>query len=410
LEAKQAPLLLIELNAAGPFEELVAAALQADADAQVILLADASEQALAGKLLKLGAADLLPRPCDPEIFRAATDRASEAWMLRRQLRCWQQSLPAPDEAALLGSAPVMRAFAERVAKLASHDASVLITGEAGSGKGHVARLIHAQSERRQARAVAFDCARLRGPRQEALLFGEAGKDGLGALEAAEGGSLILRDVEALSLPAQERLQAALKDRESRRVEGGRASKIDLRVLSLSSINLRAAVHKNLFREDLYWSLCGVALEVPALRERPGDVEELFAAFLGEACRALGRKAPFVPAALLTALKAHAFPGNVAELKQLSFLLASLSESGELSLAALPAQMMTPFNVPRSAPAGALALKPIVHEFEKQFLVRALKAVGGNQSKAARVLDIHRNTLILKMQEFGIPNKKKVKAK
>lgn len=405
LDAREVPVMLLELNSPGNFESLLASAMKLDSDSQVILCAAAGEQALAARLLKLGACDILSRPADPEAIRSVTDRAMEAYSLRRQLKRWQSGQGEPDQALLLGSSPVIHAFSERVAKLSAHDASVLITGEPGTGKTRVARLIHAQSRRSSARFVAFDCLRAPAPSHESRLFGQEGAPGLSLLESAEGGTLYLHEVDALSPQAQERLQTALKERELRRLNSGRYSRLDLRIISSTRINLRNAVHKNLFREDLYWSLCGVALEVPALRERMGDIEELLQHFLNEACLSLSKKPPQVPLALVNAVRAHSFPGNVSELKHLAGMLAALTEGNELTLAALPAQIMTPLNVPRSAPAGALALKPIVHEFEKQFLIRALKAVGFNQSKAARVLDIHRNTLILKMLELGIPNKR-----
>src|SRR5207244_2109648 len=144
----------------------------------------------------------------------------------------------------------------------------------GTGKSRVARLVHAQSRRSDARIVMFDCLSHPAPSHSALLFGDLSAPAMSALEAAEGGTLYLHEVDALSLDAQERLQAAIKDREYRPLNSGRVHRSDVRVISSTRINLRAAVHKNSFREDLYWSLCGVALEVPALRERIGDIEEL----------------------------------------------------------------------------------------------------------------------------------------
>jgi DNA-binding NtrC family response regulator len=411
LESREIALLLIDLAAHGNHETLTGSALKLDSDTQVIVLAGPAESAMAQRCLKQGACDMLAKPFDPEVLRAATDRASEAYQHKRQLKRWRAAQPKPAALQLLGSSAVMRSFSERASKLAQHDATVLITGEAGTGKSRAARLIHALSQREGGRFVAFDCLATRGEDQELLLFGEEGSGILSALEAAEGGTLYLHECDSLTLTAQERLQHALKERETTRLKSKRSLRLDLRLISGTRANLRSLVHQSKFREDLYWSLCGVALEVPPLRERPGDIEELLKLFLEQSCQSLGRRAPSLPPQVLAAARSHGFPGNVSELKHLAGLLAALSEGGELSLAALPAQIMTPLSVPRSAPAGALALKPIVHEFEKQFLLRTLKAVNGNQSKAARVLDIHRNTLILKMQELGIPNKRsRVKGK
>jgi DNA-binding NtrC family response regulator len=406
LETREAPILVVDLSVPGNIEALVSAARLLDSGAQVILLADPSEAELARRCLRLGAQEILPRPCDPELLRRATDRAVEAYNMGRQLKLWQSSAGGPEAAELLGSSMVMRAFSDRVAKLSAHDASVLITGEPGTGKSRMARLIHAQGPRRAGRFVALDCLDTPEGEQARRLFGDAVSGNPGALEAADGGTLYLHEVDALGAEAQESLQEALKEREFRRLGSQRRMRLDLRVISSASRRLRDAVYEGLFREDLYWSLCGVALEAPSLRERMGDIEELLRLFLDQACRSLSKKTPPIPATLLNAVRAHSFPGNISELKHLCGLLAALSENGEITLAALPAQVMTPLNMPRNAAPGILALKPIVHEFEKQFLLRTLKAVNGNQSKAARALDIHRNTLILKMQELGIPNRRR----
>jgi DNA-binding NtrC family response regulator len=405
VESRDTPILILEMDAPGNLEALAARALQLDPDTQLIVLGDATEAKALEAWRGIENLELLPRPADPQMLRSASDRAAEVYTLRRLLKLRRCCGEAPGSWDLLGSSPVTRAFSDRLSKLAAHDASVLITGEAGTGKGRVARLIHAQSRRSESLMVAMNCLVVPPEEHEARLFGKAASPDPGLLEMAEGGTLHLAEVDSLSLPAQERLQKAVKEREFSPVDGRRQRRLDLRIISSTRMNLRSAVHKKLFVEELYWSLCGVALEVPPLRERSGDIEELLLLFMEEACRQLGKKAPSVPPALVNAVRAHNFPGNVGELKHLAGLLASLSEGSAVTLAALPAQMMTPLVLPRSAPAGALALKPIVHEFEKQFLVRALKAVGGNQSKAARVLDIHRNTLILKMQDLGIPNKR-----
>jgi two-component system response regulator HydG len=405
VEAREIPILLVEISCPGNIEALLASALKADEDAQIIILSDSSQEALASQCLKLGACDLVSAPWNPELIRLVSDRCVETYLLRRQIKRFNADLPKPESMALMGSSLKIRALCERVIKLPAHNASVLISGESGTGKRRVAQWIHAQSPVQGGRFLVFECGARAAKDQAKMLFGYAGDSGLGAMEAAEGGSLYLHDVDALDLDVQEQLQRVLREREFRRVDSRRAIHLDLRIISSTRINLRNAVHQNKFREDLYWKLCTVALEIPPLRERGGDIEELLQFFIDQETKDLDKKSPEISSVLMNMLRAHAYPGNVRELKHLAGILAALSENGEITLGALPAQIMTPLKLSNNAPMGALALKPIVHAFEKQFLVRTLKAVGGNQSRAARILDIHRNTLILKMQELGIPNKR-----
>jgi two-component system NtrC family response regulator/two-component system response regulator PilR (NtrC family) len=404
LVEREIALLLIEMNVQGDIEALIRHSLEVDLHTQILLFADAAEFPKALRCLEDGAAQILSRPCDNLHLKVTLERASALWRQRREGLHRSQ---APDT-ELPGSSPLTVALRERVLKLSTHDATVLISGEAGVGKTRLARFIHANSLRAQENFVTLDCATLSPLEIEVALFGVENSGKIGALGAAAAGTLYLHDVDRLPGKAQEQLVKAMKEKDFFRVGGKRLWRSDVRVISSTRVQLRDLVHQSRFREELYWELCGVALEVPALRERPADIEELLAIFLSSASRKLGKQTPAIPIELMEKIKAHPFPGNVAELKNLAGLIASLSEGGEADLTSLPSRLLAPIPAGRNFPMGSLALKPVVHAFEKQYLLRVLKAVNGNQSKASRVMDIHRNTLILKMLELGIPNKRKVK--
>lgn len=291
----------------------------------------------------------------------------------------------------LGSSAVWRSTLDRANKIAAHDATVLVQGEAGTGKSLLGRLIHTRSRRADLAMGIFECGAWPAERHEALLFASGG-----LLEALGAGTLILRDVPRLSGQAQASLLKGLPE-------------LECRLISTALPKFRDEVTQGRFNEELYWKLCGVTLDCPPLRERENDTEELLATFLESEARAAGKPTPKLAPAVAKALTHHGLPGNVGELKALARLLINLEEQGQVPLSALPAQLMVPPLLTRIEEGRpATPLKPAVHEFERQFIERVLRAVGHNQSRAAAALDIHRNTLILKMQELGILNRKQRK--
>ncbi|MES2202645.1 MAG: sigma 54-interacting transcriptional regulator [candidate division FCPU426 bacterium] len=405
LELRELPVLLIEMNVPGDPELLLKRALEADRDCQVLVFASDKESSAALKVLSQGAAEVLPRPCDPGRAVAAVQRAGLLWKFQRELRHWKAAPDKVKDFQLLGGSALMKAMRDKVAKVAVADSSVLITGEAGTGKARTARLIHACSARSEERFVALDCAAPPTGGMEEALFGAEASDALGALSAASGGTLYLHDVDRLDLASQEHLLQAIKDKAHTRMGGNRLHAVDVRLLASTREDLRAAVQARSFSDGLFGALSGAVLEMPPLRDRPADIEEMLLIFLADDSHGLGRITPHVPAPIMDKIKAHSFPGNVRELRNLAGVMASLGESGEINIAALPSQLLAPIRLQGQAAEGSMALKPAVREFERQYLIRVLKTVSGNQSKASRVLGIHRNTLILKMQELGIPNRK-----
>jgi DNA-binding NtrC family response regulator len=302
----------------------------------------------------------------------------------------------------------VRQFISRVAPI---DATVLIEGESGTGKELVARAIHEASPRRNGRFVAIACGAIPRDLVESELFGHekgafssAAFRRVGKFELASGGTLFLDDLPTLPLETQAKLLRALAEREICRVGSNQLIPVDVRLVASTNQDLEAQVKAGAFREDLYHRVQGVPLLMPPLRERDGDVDELLELFMARACQRHKLPRPRIHPQVQSALRSYPFPGNVRQLMNLAETLVVLAQGGEVQPADLPPAILR-----YAAPADSVSeaapevgqLKAAVHEFERRYLIKALEQAGNNQSKAARNLGIHRNTLLLKLQELGI---------
>jgi DNA-binding NtrC family response regulator len=394
----QAVVLDLEVQG-GQGEALLARLRESWIGTEVLVVAPAEDPARGLRALRLGAYESVTHAADRDSLAAALRRSVERARLGLELRAAR--LREETRAELLGDSPATVQLRQLLDKAASHDANVLLLGESGTGKLCAARYLHQRSSRRRGPFVVLDCVENEPELLESELFGT--DDRPGRLELAGGGTVLLRHVEFLALELQSRLLRALQDRGFNPVGSRRFVGLDARVLASAAPSLREAVKAGKFREDLFWRLGATPLELPPLRARKEDIEDLFHVFLHRRCRSRHRATPVVRPETIEALKKHSFPGNVSELESLAHLVADLAQE-EVGLADLP----IPVFVDEEREGGSLPLKSIVHAFERQVILRTLKTVRGNQSRAAERLDIHRNTLILKMQELNIPNKREQK--
>lgn len=392
--------LVLNLGIQGGQGEAVLAQLRGQwPGVEALVVAPDKDAARGLRALRLGAYESLAWPVEREALAASLRRTVERARLGLELRAAR--LREENRAVLLGESPATAQLRQTLEKAAGHDANVLILGEAGTGKLSAARYLHQKSPRRKGPFVVLDCAATPPDKLEAELFGSEAQPG--KLELAGGGTVLLRHVEFLPLEPQARLLRALQDRGFTPGGSQRFVGLDARVLAAAGTGLRDLVKSGQFREDLFWRLGATPLDLPPLRARQEDIPDLFHTFLHERCRSLRRATPVVRPEAVEALQAHGFPGNVSELKTLAHLVAALAQE-DVGLADLP----IPVFVGNERQAQDLPLKTIVHAFERQVILRTLKSVRGNQSRAAEKLDIHRNTLILKMQELDIPNKRESK--
>ena len=372
---------------------------------EVIMITGGRDLQTAVRCMRLGAYDYISKPWDIDELNTVVGRAVEKADLVRENALLRQGVPPSLPVDLLGSSTAMQSLRQLVAKVAAHDNVVLLSGESGTGKEMVARAIHALNSRRRERFVAIGCGSVPAELVESELFGHergafssAYSTRIGKFEYASGGTLLLDDVAALPPGVQVKLLRVLQEREVCRLGSNRIIPVDVRVISSTNVDLTDLVRRGQFREDLYWRLSGVPVMLPPLRERGDDALELFTQFLRETAARYGKPMPRVTESVTRALHSHAFPGNVRELKHLVETLFVLRENETIDVSALPVQMILRSE---GKPLERLPLKEAMREFERQAIHRALKTTQGNQSRAAELLGIHRNTLLVKMSEHGL---------
>ncbi len=315
-----------------------------------------------------------------------------------------ETLPRPT--SIIGRSPeLMRLFAivERIAPI---DSSVLITGETGTGKELVARVIHERSRRRHKPFVDVNCSAIVDTLFEAELFGHqrgtftgAHETRCGLLEKATGGTLFLDEVDMLDLAAQAKLLRVLQERQVRRVGGRENIAVDVRILAASNCDLRHAIAKGEFRSDLFFRLCVVPLHVPPLRARRDDIQLLAEHFTERLAERTGKRARAFSPGALTAMTEYDWPGNVRELE--NAVEYALAVSDDVSaLDTLPPNI-TASSQSKSRAAEAHPANASLTQVERQHILSVYERCGSHQIKTAEMLGIDRRTLYRKLKEYGV---------
>ncbi|HEX5818515.1 MAG TPA: sigma-54 dependent transcriptional regulator [Gemmatimonadales bacterium] len=365
--------------------------------------------------VKLGAFDYIKKPVDLDELKLLADRARENSRLRQELSYYRkQATREVSLGGILGDSPAMRAVLDRARQVAALDETppVLITGETGTGKGLVARTIHASGPRSGRPFIDVNCTALPATLMEAELFGyergaftDAKESKLGLFEAAEGGFIFLDEVGDIELALQGKLLRAIEDRTVRRVGGIRDRKIDVRILAATNRDLQKDVQGERFRKDLFFRLAVILLRLPPLRERADDVLILAEHFLKQYAAKYGRDVRRISAEAQALLRAYPWPGNVRELSHVMERAILWSHEAELGAEHLslnnPDELMQPDG---GAPAPVPGLPPDgmdLGQWERAMLEQALQQSGGNQTRAAQRLGISRDTLRYRLKKYGI---------
>ncbi|MBI4607938.1 MAG: sigma-54-dependent Fis family transcriptional regulator, partial [Candidatus Rokubacteria bacterium] len=308
----------------------------------------------------------------------------------------------------VGRHPGMVRNYELIAQVAQTTAPVLITGESGTGKELIARAIHRQGPRREQPFVAVNLAAIPEPLLESELFGYekgaftgAQAKKLGKFELAHGGSLFLDEVGSLRVDLQAKLLRVLQEREVERLGGTRIIKINVRFLAATNLDLRRAVKERTFREDLYYRLNVVPIEVPPLREHREDIRLLVDHFIRKYNHEFGKEVRGISRGALPMLLNYSWPGNVRELENIIERSVALATGPVLSLDNLPLDLALANHAGPGAADAPPTLKVAREQFELQFILRVLERVEWNQSRAARLLGLHRNTLLAKLAAWGV---------
>jgi DNA-binding NtrC family response regulator len=380
-----------------------------DESVEVILVTAVKEVRTAVEAIRQGAYDYLIKPFDVDEIRALVLRACERRALQRQLLALRSELAhARGFDAIVGRHPTMVKIYELIAQIAQTTATVLITGESGTGKELIARALHRQGPRREQPFVAVNLAAIPEPLLESELFGHekgaftgAHQKKLGKFELAHGGSLFLDEVGTLRVDLQAKLLRVLQEREVERLGSTRSMKVNVRILAATNLDLRRAVKERTFREDLYYRLNVVPIEVPPLREHREDIPLLVDHFIRKYNREFGKEVRGISPGALPMLLNYPWPGNVRELENVIERAVALATGPVIHLKDLPLDLAFAEHATRKGADTPLSLKDARAQFERQFILRTLEEVDWNQSKAARLLGLHRNTLIAKLAAWGI---------
>jgi DNA-binding NtrC family response regulator len=345
--------------------------------------------------MRAGAYDFIEKPFAPERLVEVVGRALEKRFLSMEVQALRQQLHEQHgiEATLLGRSAAMQSLRQEILSLAATSADVMLIGETGTGKELVARCLHEQSSRRARPFVAINCGGLPEALLESELFGHemgafttASRRRIGKVEHADGGTLLLDEIESMPLGFQVKLLRVLQERRVERLGSNEELPVDIRVIAATKSDLKLLSEQQKFRADLYYRLNVAVLELPPLRERREDIPMLFEHFVMAGAARHQREPRPVGAALSRRLMAHDWPGNVRELR-------NAAERYVLGLRG--------DNLLSADSAEAMNLTQQVDQFEKVLIEQALKAHRGRMSSACEALGIARKTLYDKIARHGI---------
>jgi DNA-binding NtrC family response regulator len=413
--------------------ELMRAARQLDPRCAVLMITAFGTQRIAVEAMKAGAEDYLPKPFDNDELRLKVRNVMEKQLLRRAYdRLVEQvNLDSGRFAEMIGQSHAMRRVFEIIDRVAPTDVTVLVRGESGTGKELVARAIHGRSPRANHPFVAVNCAAFSRELVESELFGHEKGSFTGALarregkfETADGGTLFLDEIGDTSLETQAKLLRVIQEKRFERIGGNQALAVDVRIIAATNQDLEAMVSDARFREDLYYRIKVVEVRLPALREHPEDIPAFVIHFLKEACERFGTAPKVLTPETLRACLENPWRGNVRALKAAIEQAVILSHGAEITPAELFGSALSTA-VPTSAgnllplddQAGRVAeakspaavgefsfreaKEKFVTRWEHGFFINALKATGGNISRAAERVGMYRQSFQQKIRELGI---------
>ncbi len=390
---------------------------QADPDLPVIMLTATTELDVVVAAIKAGASDYVGKPFDVHDVSLRLARAIEAAGSRRELRRLKTDLARPfGSDAMIGESGPMQQVRQLAARIAESPAStVLITGESGTGKDLVAKIVHYGSRRSAGPFMNITCSALPEALLESELFGhergaftDARQQKRGLFEPADQGTIFLDEIGEMAPTLQAKLLRFLEDKMFRRVGGAGDVKVDVRVIAATNQDLERQVQDGKFREDLYYRLNVLRVAMPPLRERGRDVVLLAAHFLRTFSREFRKPIRRLSPAAETALQAYAWPGNVREVRNVierAVLLADhdLLEPGDFETLRGPG-VATAVPTSGGAAAGGIRLPPEglrLDDVERDLIALALERTRGNQTRAAALLGLHRDQIRYRMEKYGL---------
>jgi DNA-binding NtrC family response regulator len=383
------------------------AARAADPTLPVVVMTAFGSIETAVAAMKKGAEDFITKPVDPDLLRLLVARAIERRSKERESLLFAEA-PSRQMPQIVGESAALRAVRAETERVAATDATVLLEGESGTGKELFARAIHMLSARRDHPFVAINCAAIPDTLLESELFGHdrgaftgAASRRLGKFELAEGGTVFLDEIGELTAATQAKLLRVLQERSFHRVGGTASIEVDVRIIAASNRPLDRLVAQGAFREDLFYRVRVFPIRIPALRERPEDIEPLVDWFLAQLPRELKKKPVGLEAAARERLRAYDWPGNVRELRNCLERAIILCDDGPIAERHLK---LSPDQAAEPLPAGATleeVRERAARTAERIWLARALDRARGDRTEAAEALGLTPRKLESKLREHGL---------
>ncbi|WP_432666027.1 sigma-54 dependent transcriptional regulator [Wukongibacter baidiensis] len=379
-----------------------------DPKISVIMMTAHGTMESAVEAMKNGAIDYISKPFDIEELKIQIRKALDIEAMREQIEFLTEELESKTGKVIIGESSNIKEVLEIVNRIAKSNATALITGESGTGKELFANAIHYNSDRKDKPYVKINCGAIPENLLESELFGHekgaftgAISKKLGKFERADSGTIFLDEVGELSLPMQVKLLRVLQEKEIERVGGSEVIKIDVRVVAATNRDLKKMVEEGNFREDLYYRLNVIPIELPSLKERKADIPLLVRYFIEKYCNQMARKLIKIDEDALEVLNNYKWKGNIRELENVIERMVILSQEDTIYKKDLPKEILfadmegAEFILPESG----INLEAV----EKSFIKQALASSDGNQTKAAKLLGITRHTLLYRMDKYKINN-------
>jgi DNA-binding NtrC family response regulator len=378
-------------------------------DTAVIIITAYGTVETAVEAIKCGAYDYITKPVHPDELKALVNRALEHHRLIEEVRTLRGAIDRKfGFENIIGSSGTLMQVLDSAASVAHTDATVLILGETGTGKELLAKAIHAYSPRSQRPFVIISCGSIPRELLESELFGHIKGSFTGAythkkgkVELADGGTVFLDEIGEMPFELQVRVLRLVQEHEIEKIGAANSQKVNVRIIAATHRNLESRVAEGLFREDLYYRLSVIPIQLPPLRERKEDIPALVEEFFERAKRKHNRPKMYLPATLMPYFVGYRWPGNVRELENLVERIVLLGHTDEVTVANLPDALLAGRNVVEvmriPVETEGLSLEAV----ERELILQALRRFNWNQTQAARHLDISRKTLMYRIAKYGI---------
>lgn len=385
---------------------------QINEDVPIIMITGMGGVEEAVEAIKNGANDFLIKPFPNEEFIVKIEKHLEFYSMKKELRFLKNSIYKNDNSNLLvGESSSIKKLYQQVRQIAGSNASVLITGESGTGKELLARMIHLKSNRKEKNFIPVDCSTLSEEIIESELFGYrkgaftgADKNRRGILEEANGGTVFFDEIGNMTSRTQSKLLRFLQEKEIKPVGSNNIIKVDVRILSATNADLRSEVINGRFREDLFYRISGIEMNIPPLRERPYDIPILIKHFIKKYSLQNSKNIEFIENDALKILKDRNWSGNVRELENIiehAVIVENKKNISKNTILEILPKKNSKYLLPEENESSEINLSKAVAEFEKNHIIKILDKNNNNKVKTAKMLGVSRSVLYDKIDKYGI---------